>query len=128
MNREPYTPDKALSDALRTGILVASHPKYRDELAQAWYADCVRERRPFARILLRRIYATVELNMVPTGHTLSPEARSVLATIGRGFWTAHGRFTVKKQYVSFGGGAPDSAWALAEQLLGIALQDMQRGA
>jgi hypothetical protein len=126
--RAYYTRGEALSDAQRTGILVASGRKNREELVEAWHERCTLERRPFVRIMLLRLFVVVELDMVPTMHTLSPEAQSALATIGRRFWSPHGPFRIQKQHVNIGGVNPDNAWTLAEQLLGIALQDMMRGA
>jgi hypothetical protein len=127
MLRAHYTRGEALSDAQRTGILVASCRNNRDEPVEAWHERCTLEHRPFIRIMLRRLYAVVEVDMTPTGHHLSPTARSAMTTIGRRYWSAHGRFRIDKERLVIGGVEPDSAWALAEQLQGVALQDMQRG-
>ena len=121
-----YAPDQALADARRTGFLVASHKKSREPLAQAWYAICARERRPFVRVMLGRLYVVVEVDMAPAAHRLSPKAQIALDAAGRQHRSPRGPFTISNQYVIIGGVAPESAEALAEQLLGIALEDMQR--
>ena len=116
--------EEALSEARRTGILTVPSTTYGAEWAEVWRETCKAERRPLILITKRRTYAVVEVDMTPAGHLLSPTARSVMGTIARRFWSAHGRFRIDNQGSTVGGVEPRSAWTLAVQLQCIVLEDI----
>lgn len=124
----PYAPDLALTNAVRTGILVASGRADREPLAREWYVTCAQNRQPYVRVKPRRLYTTVELDLRPAGYIFSLDALEVVTILGRRYGTTHGRFTITLSYVNIGGVAQDRAMELADRLLSVALEDRQRHA
>jgi len=115
--------DVLIDDARSRGYIVARDNKAEQQQADAWYAECMRTRQPFARVVPRRKWATIIIDLLPTGRSVSGETvgrmnEAIAAMYGRlpwqrWVWCACGNYT------QLGKVPIDRAEELAAELLRI---------
>jgi hypothetical protein len=64
-------------------FVVANNSAHGRRTAANWWYDCERTRWPYVRVTPRRTYATVSLDMLPTGRELSDDKAQALQALGQ---------------------------------------------
>ncbi|MBC7238310.1 MAG: hypothetical protein H5T69_20920 [Chloroflexi bacterium] len=118
----------ALERAKEAGYLIIARKKHSWPLYNAWWRWCEEHQWPFVYIRPRRAYASVHLDMEPTGVRLSEMAMGRVAELVYMYneWR-HGGFATYGNHTSIPNVRMERAEEAARALLGLALQEVYYG-
>jgi hypothetical protein len=118
------TKDQALALARERGYLIARDSLADSPKVRAWWEACRREKRPFVQLVPRRTWASVDLDMDPSGRRLSEAQVARLRALFREYagrrdsWWACGPRYARVTHVR-----PGAAEELARLICELARQD-----
>ena len=109
-----------LAEARRKGYVIARGNAAGERLAGAWYRECWDRRIPYLRIMPRRLWATVLLDLDPTMQRLPDDAKRRLGHVANEFWERRGWLSYG-DYTRISHVRIENAERLGLRLLGVVL-------